>query len=561
MTRGSHRAVLSVALVLGASLSGVVPAHAATSLTSYPASLNFGSTQVNTVSDFQQVQVYSAGNGPAVTISAVVLAGAAASQYTIEQDLCSGETLDSLSPSCTIGLRFAPNSTGPKTARIDIVANDGTLGIPLDGTGTPPSLSLYPSSAPFGSIEVGGLSSVQTFSVYNAGIGQGPVTIGLVSIIGANAGDFLLAHDGCSSRTLDAFEQCTIDARFAPSAVGDKSASISFTSTAIESPHVLHLSGNAHLAVSMYPGSASFGSVNVGASSFPVDFSLYSSSSEIVSVLGVAVTGANAADFDILDGCSGQQLTQYSSGCMISTTFEPASRGNKSATLTVTTSAPGGSTTATLLGTGVGPSLSATPTSLSFGNTQLGASGHRTVTIRNTGDGDGVLHDATIQGTHPEDFSMSVDCSGAWLPPQGACASDVAFEPTGMGLREATLVVTTDGATISVPLRGTGIDTTPPQTAIDEAVVPVKASLLTSVTGTATDAGGVDGTTIVFEDALGNRTTAQAALDACGSGNRSCGWSLVVPILPPGPYTVRAFSRDRNANVETPGDTATLLIV
>jgi hypothetical protein len=54
-----------------------------------------------------------------------------------QNDLCSGQTL-APSQSCTVGLKFAPTSTGPKSATLIIPSNDSdeaTVTVPLSGTG------------------------------------------------------------------------------------------------------------------------------------------------------------------------------------------------------------------------------------------------------------------------------------------------------------------------------------------------------------------------------------------------------------------------------------------
>lgn len=558
MTRGTRRAALGVSVLVA--LSVAVPAHAGGVVQTSVSSLDFANVQVGEQSAPQQVYVYNMGDAP-VTVSSVSLTGVAAGSYAITNDSCSGQTLATNSIGCQFSVRFGPASAGGKAAGVAILSN-GTpsrVDVALSGTGTNPAL-MGPSSLPFSfSVEVGRSSDVVQANYFNNG--YGPVTISSVQLSGPAASEFSITQDGCSSVVLPQSGFCSVSLRLTPASPGEKLAQLQVVSTAATSPTITALSGQAHLPIQVFPSSYQFGQQTIGQlSGQQLTVSVHNSSTNPYQIQSVVMAGAHAADFPFGDTCSG--LTLQSNGfCSVSVGFRPSARGARAAALTITTSAPGGPSTVSLGGVGVGPLLVVTPGTVAFGSTELGTSRTQTITIRNDGDGAGLVGQTDLVGAGASDFVTETTCTGAQLFAGSTCSFTLRYLPAMLGSSTATLRIDTNGGLFEVPVTGTAVDTTPPTTTIDEGALPVKASLLTSITGTVADAGGVEATSVVFQDALGNRTPAGAVLDACSAGNRSCAWSLVVPVLPPGSYAVRAFSRDRTGNLEGPGDTTTVLIV
>jgi hypothetical protein len=90
------------------------------------------------------------------------------------------------------------------------------------------NIDATPTAHDFGRIPTGSLSTSQTFTISNKGIGH--LTLGTVAVGGANAADFVKQADTCSGRTLLLSESCTVNVLFSPSAGGAKTASLSVPS-------------------------------------------------------------------------------------------------------------------------------------------------------------------------------------------------------------------------------------------------------------------------------------------------------------------------------------------
>jgi hypothetical protein len=112
--------------------------------------------------------------------------------------------------------------------------------------------------------------------------------------------------------------------------------------------------------------------------------------------------------------------------------------------------------------------LSPSPTSLEFGAVVVGTGTEKAVTFVNEGTKT-MVGTATLEGPDSDQFEIEAEgsnCDEATLEDTQSCVINLAFRPTGTGVKEATLVVQSDAAntTILVSLQGEGIS---PQLSID----------------------------------------------------------------------------------------------
>jgi hypothetical protein len=222
--------------------------------------------------------------------------------------------------------------------------------------------SLNPTIIDFAKEGVGSTSTPLTATLTN--LGSAPLTLSSVQLTGSNAGDFKLTNH-CGS-ALAASAECSLAVTFAPSAAGNRTASVVFNDNAAGSPQTLELNGIGALSaeVSLAPQSLSFGNQPVATISSTETITLSNSGNTAVKISGLAIGGANSGDFaDIADTC-GSSL-EAGGACTVGVTFNPSSAGQRTATLSVTDDASGSPQTASFTGTGtpdVMLSWSASPT-------------------------------------------------------------------------------------------------------------------------------------------------------------------------------------------------------
>ncbi len=191
------------------------------------ASKNFGNVSVGTISAIQNLTLKNNQNTPVTfTISITT------SEFT-QTNNCGG-TLAARAQ-CRIDVRFAPATTGTRTATLVVANSTGTLAsATLTGVGTLP-VAIAPTSLSFGSQLVGTTSTAKTLSITN---NQSTTLTGISSSI---SGDFARTS-GCGT-TLGAGATCTITVTFTPTVAGARTGQLTLMHSAVTSPQTVPLSG------------------------------------------------------------------------------------------------------------------------------------------------------------------------------------------------------------------------------------------------------------------------------------------------------------------------------
>src|SRR5260370_1856493 len=119
----------------------------------------------------------------------------------------------------------------------------GASGIAISGNPVQavsgPAATIFPSTANFGAITVGGTSSTKLFSIVN--IGDQTLSISSISITGPNASSFSQSNT-CAS-TLAPNANCTVSINFTPASTGALTGVLQVADNAPGSPQALTLSG------------------------------------------------------------------------------------------------------------------------------------------------------------------------------------------------------------------------------------------------------------------------------------------------------------------------------
>jgi hypothetical protein len=306
-----------------------------------------------------------------------------------------------------------------------------------------PAILLSTTSLTFATQAVATESSAQLITVTSDG--NQPVTFGTPAI----SGDFV-ETDTCSGQTLAVGATCTFSVSFAPTQTGTRTGTLTVYANIPGGQATVSLSGNAAPAAAVVLTPLTL--------TFPATLVNQTATSQIITV---ANTGANAVslnppsltgDFAIAASTCTATLAP-DTACSLSISFTPVASGTRTGVLTVTDSA--GTQTAQLTGTGNAPATDTlTPPSLTFAQQAIGTtSATRQVTLTNSGDVALTLIAASVS---PGDFTAANAC-GPSLNPHSSCAVSVAFVPTAIGARTATLTVTDQFRSQTVSLAGTGV--------------------------------------------------------------------------------------------------------
>lgn len=139
--------------------------------------------------------------------------------------------------SCAISVTFAPVSAGSLTGTLTVTDALRTQTVALSGTGVQPAtLTTNPSTITFATLDPGQSSPVQTVTITNKN------NFAAAGLTLSATPPFSLSASTCPA-SLAAGASCTVDALFQPASYGSYTGSITVTSSAVDNPASIALSG------------------------------------------------------------------------------------------------------------------------------------------------------------------------------------------------------------------------------------------------------------------------------------------------------------------------------
>jgi hypothetical protein len=383
-------------------------------------------------------------------------------------DGCSGTTVTA-GNSCYVYVVFTPSATGARSGSIsfpvtyaDSTTATKTATLSGNGIASTSSVQVTPAGVQFGNQIVGTVSNGNAGGVQLTNTGNAPVKVGSDSITGS----FAIQSDSCASATIQPGSSCYANITFNPTAAGAASGTFTIADNAPGGPHTVTLSGTgipASQQIVLSQTSIAFANQAAGSSSSSTVVYIANQGSTNVTIGSIALSGSNAADFQMSNACSTYFYANQS--CTLTIAFAPAANasGAQTASIAVKYVASGAPQTITLTGTAVapGPAAALTPATLTFAKQTVGVpSAPQSFSVTNTGSAN--LTITLVNSTNSAEFPISSDgCAGATLTPQQQCVVGVRFSPTLGGNRSGTITVS-DNATGSpqiVTLTGTGSGT------------------------------------------------------------------------------------------------------
>ena len=456
----------------------IVPAATVT-----PASVTFGSQNINTTSAAQTVTISNGGQQNLV-MSNIAFAGTNAADFLrpvgAAGGTCTNTTSLATNASCTVAVTFRPGAgaNGTRSGILRFTNNNNgvaasTQDVALTGTAISPQplAGINPTTLAFTPARnTGTTSAAQTITLSNTG----NAVLNIASI--ATTGDFARSGGSCAT-TLNAAASCTIGVTFTPTAAGTRAGTLVVTDnsgnvTGSTQTATLSGSGIAVAAVANVTGSGAFGAQQVGIASAARTFTVQNSGGGALTFSSIAIVAST--EFVRPAGAAGGTCaTTLAAGasCTVNVTFNPNSAAAKTGTLRFTdngTGAPGTVQNVALTGSGVNAAITPTATSLAFGTNNTGvltgAGGvNRTVTIRNSGPAGSQLRilagAVTISGGQANQFTVATNgCNNVTLAANATCNITVNFRATSGGNKTSTLRIVSNALTTptNIGLAGTG---------------------------------------------------------------------------------------------------------
>ncbi len=470
-------------------------------------SLAFGDTAVGSASPAQALTLQNTGAG-AMELGLAFTSNSINSSDFLVSSNC-GTSL-AAGATCTITIVFAPGPA-PASCKLPtcdptsrsaglVISDNAPQGVQMillgGGAAIGAAMSAAPNPVVFASQAAGTASSALYLNVDSNG--DSPLIVSNVSLSGPNASDFQLTlnppslHD-CLTSPVGPGSLCQVELAFNPAstATGTRTATLTFTDNAGDSPQTVNISGTVAganaLNISPLTLAPTF-PVAIGTSTYSV-LDLQNPTANTIQVTSLAISGSNASDFSLSSvSCStaGALPMTIAPGatCYADVTFNPAAgaSGLRTATMIVGTSpAISGLPTVSLQGDAVtnsqpGMTVTEFPNPMNFGALQVGETSSSTsvlFTISNyppipCANGAGIcgaplvissitpgLSDYTLVSLNGQSycatFPLTINTE--------TCTIAVVFTPSQAGARNTTLTIQSNDpqGPVQLPIYGTGL--------------------------------------------------------------------------------------------------------
>ena len=239
--------------------------------------------------------------------------------------------------------------------------------------------------------------------------------------------------------------------RFAPSAPGSFSATLTVNFEAPGSPWVITLLGTGVgvPAATLAPLSLTFGNQAIGTSSAPQSFTITNTGTGALGISNIQAT----TGFSETNNCPSSLA--LGAMCSVNVTFVPTLAGANGGAVTVFTN-DGLSHVVQVTGTAFGvPAAAIAPLTLTFGSQMVGTSStSQGIIVASTGTASLAIASVVLSDT--ADFQMTSNCPSN-MAPNTNCSLGITFAPSNVGSISGTVVVTAnDGSPHTIQLSGTG---------------------------------------------------------------------------------------------------------
>lgn len=324
---------------------------------------NFGTTQVVANTSLSQTfYIYNLSSATMpLTVSGVTITGTNAADFTVTS---APATTVPIGGSTFFTVTFDPSATGVRTATINVANNDGNenpYNFNVQGSGVDPEINVTGNSinivdgdttpstgdwTDFSGTLVSGGTITRTFTIQNQGTATAPLTLGTITVTGANAADFTVTQP--ASTTLAVSTNTTFTVTFDPSASGLRTATLNIPNNdSNETPYDFSIQGTGNNpemdvhgnGISIADGDSTpsvsdntdFGTVSIDAGSTFVTFTIYNTGVGPLNIGAISFFGADAANFSIASAPAATVAGGGSTSFQVS--FNPTTVGVKNATI------------------------------------------------------------------------------------------------------------------------------------------------------------------------------------------------------------------------------------
>ena len=355
-----------------------------------------------------------------------------------------------------VEVTFTPSGPGTRSTflRIETVNSDALSSIFTRGVGQEAGFS-GPANLDFGDEDPdNGLEQVN-FTIINTGASELQLSSG--EITGTDASDFTFSSNN-NPVTLNQNQSYSTQITFNPTSIGDKTATLTYTSNAPNSPHVIPLTGRGVDAfIELSETTISFDDTNVGSTSASTVLIISNAEASNIdlTVSALNLTG-DASDFTIDDSVTTPFSVAPGNSVNVPITFNPTAQGNRTASLSIVSNDDNSPATVSLSGVGLQAQLQVNRNLVEFRSTQI-ITNTRTelLTISNNGGNTALnINNISLAGEDADAFTVQDITYPFSVAPNEEFTFQVTFAPQTRTLKTGILTIETDAGNSNVALMG-----------------------------------------------------------------------------------------------------------
>jgi hypothetical protein len=441
---GRHPNVVTVAL------TGTGTGTPSGQLTATPTSLSFGNVQDGSSTSLSETLTNTGGSSLTISAASASGTGYNLSGLALPVTLIAGQSV-------SLSVVFSPTTGGAASGSVSITstASNPNLSIPLSGTGmTEGTLAANPTSLAFGNVQDGSSTSLSETLTNTGGSSL------IISAASASGTGFSLS--GLSLPvTLTAGQSTSFSVKFAPTAAGAATGSVTITSNGSNPSLSIALSGTgvAPGTLTANPTSLAFGSLQVG-NSTNLSETLTNTGGSTVTISAATVSGTGFSISGLtlpLNLSANQSLT-------FTATFTPTTAGAVNGSISVVSTASNSPLAIPLSGTGTAAgTLAVSPTTLAFGNVTVGSSSALGASLIASG----AAVTVNSASSNSSEFALSGIAFPVTIPAGQSSTFTVTFTPQSSGAASASLSFSSNASNSPAVQSLTGTGATQTQHTVD----------------------------------------------------------------------------------------------
>ncbi len=262
------------------------------------------------------------------------------------------------------------------------------------------------------------------------------MTIARMAVEGSGERAFVWVANGCSGKTLEPGESCSVRIAFKPGETGDFKAELRVWSDAPEDPRVVFAGLGVAAGIFLEPGAMDFGRLRPGQQSDARTIRVSNTGNAPMTIESVVLEGPGRGAFEIVrSDCAGRTL-EGEAACGVAVRYRPREPARHQAVVRFRSPELQRRAEVAVEGAALEPRIVLSEDAVEFGQVVQFGTDERRLEIRNGGSAELSLESIDVEGGEGAFGIAERDCPER-LAPGAECALRLRFSPGRVGAHDA----------------------------------------------------------------------------------------------------------------------------